>query len=162
MEEEGLSKLLRSWWRRRKAVKVTQSAAPEERVRTVPSVAALALIGDAVFELHVRVKAVEAGISRGRDLHGRTSARARAAAQAATLKALYPELTPQEQDVARRGRNAHTGRVPKGATSEEYHLATAFETLLGHLFLLGESDRLADLLEKADAQADQSPTEDER
>ncbi len=122
----------------------------EKGLKEEPSIAALAHVGDAVYDLHVRVKAVEAGASRGRDLHRRTADRSRAAAQAATLKALWPDLAPEEQDVARRGRNAHAGRIPKGATGEEYHLATAFEALLGYLYLAGRDERLAQLLERAD------------
>lgn len=156
-----MNRLLRAWWRRRRteaegASPALPKPAPEPAAgRPEPSIAALAHIGDAVFDLHVRVKAVESGASRGQDLHRRTASRSRAAAQAATLKLLWSDLTPGEQDVARRGRNAHTGRVPKGATSEEYHLATAFEALLGHLFLAGRDERLAEILEKADRPAGQ-------
>ena len=127
----------------------------EKSLREEPSVSALAHVGDAIYDLHVRVKAVEAGASRGRDLHRRTADRSRAASQAATLKALWPDLSPDEQDVARRGRNAHAGRIPKGATGEEYHLATGFEALLGHLYLMGSDERLARLLERADELADE-------
>jgi ribonuclease-3 family protein len=158
MEEKdlsvGLNRLLRAWWQRTGGAAATARDGTGGDMPRVAadqlSVVALARVGDAVYELHVRVKAGGDGSPRGRDLHGNSVARVRATAQAATFRSLWPALEPAEQDVARRGRNAHTSRVPKGATSEDYHLATAFETLLGYLFLAGRAERLAEILDAAD------------
>ena len=40
-------------------------------------------------------------------------------------------LTEGEQEVYRRGRNAHVNHVPKNADPADYHAATALETLFG-------------------------------
>ena len=50
--------------------------------------------------------------------------------------------------MCRRGRNTHSS-VPKSATVEEYREATAFESLLGYLYLAGRKDRMQFLMGRA-------------
>ena len=44
-----------------------------------------------------------------------------------------------------RGRNAHVGHVPKGASIGDYHAATALEALFGYLFLEDQGTRMGQL-----------------
>lgn len=60
-----------------------------------------------------------------------------------------PELTEEERDVVRQGRNAKSGSIPKNADVLEYRHATAFETLVGYLYYAGEQDRLRELIGKS-------------
>jgi ribonuclease-3 family protein len=46
----------------------------------------------------------------------------------------------------KRGRNAKSGTVPKNANVQEYRFATGFETLIGYLYLIEETDRLDAIL----------------
>jgi ribonuclease-3 family protein len=109
---------------------------------------ALAYVGDAVYELYVRVHLVQReGISR--DLQSASSALARASAQSRILGLLEPLLTDEEQAMVKRGRNAGSGRGPKRAAMIDYRRATGFECLLGYLLLNGRDARLLELLEKA-------------
>lgn len=109
---------------------------------------ALAYVGDAVYELYVRVHLVQReGISR--DLQSASSALARASAQSRILGVLEPLLTDEEQAMVKRGRNAGSGRGPKRAAMIDYRRATGFECLLGYLLLNGRDARLLELLEKA-------------
>lgn len=106
----------------------------------------LAYVGDAVFELAVREYLLVRSPSpaaRHRDAVGRV----RAAAQAAFLQALEPHLRPEEQDLVRRARNSKAGPVPRGVRPADYRASTAFEALLGYLYLSGERERLRELLD---------------
>ena len=69
----------------------------------------------------------------------------RAESQAAFLDAVREQLTEDEQDVMRRGRNATKTSVPKHADSRSYRMATALEALFGYLYLTGQNDRLYEL-----------------
>ena len=102
----------------------------------------LAFVGDAVFELFVREKLVCAGNCPVKTLHRRAVEQVCCQAQSAAGQRLFDSLTPEEQDIFRRGRNAHVNHVPKNADPADYHAATALETLFGYVYLKGELDRL--------------------
>lgn len=105
----------------------------------------LAHMGDAVFELLVRTHLCQSGLARSGNLHRATVAHVSAPAQAAFVDAVAPHLTPEEQAVYRRGRNAHVHGVPKNATHGQYAKATGLETLFGSLYLSGQLERINEL-----------------
>lgn len=105
---------------------------------------ALAYIGDCVFDLVVRSVVVGRGNTRPSQLHQRTSRIVCAHTQSEMIEALEGELTEEEADVYRRGRNAKSATVAKNATVADYRRATGFEALLGYLYL---TDRLPRILE---------------
>jgi ribonuclease-3 family protein len=116
--------------------------------RSARSPLVLAYIGDAVYELYVRIHLVEgAGLSR--NFQPSASGLVRASTQARILGALEAELSDEELQVVRRGRNASIGQAPKSASMIDYRRATAFECLLGYLLLEGREERLQELLDKA-------------
>ncbi len=112
----------------------------EEEVRTMGSLA-LAHVGDAVFELLVRVHLAAAG-GRNGSLHRAAVEMVNAAAQAGDMEKLLPLLTEEEAEVFRRGRNVKVHSVPKHARLGDYHAATGLEALFGYLYLLDRRDRL--------------------
>jgi ribonuclease III family protein len=107
------------------------------------SPAALAYLGDAVYELFVRrfclmpPKRIDA-------YHRQVVAQVRAEQQAEHLRSLIPYLSELEQDILRRGRNAASNR-PKRLDPEIYQQATSFEALMGYLYLTNPQ-RLLELL----------------
>ncbi len=105
----------------------------------------LAHLGDGVYEIMVRQWLCEQGKASSKGLHQATVRYVAAPAQAKAAQRLLPQLTAEEGDVFRRGRNAHVHSVPAHASLEEYHLATGLETLFGYLYLKGELDRLDQL-----------------
>ena len=111
----------------------------------------LAYLGDALYEAFVRERLLERGYVRVNDLHRHALRYVQATAQAAILARLMPELTEQEQDVVRRGRNAKGHAAPKSADPAEHAASTGFEALLGYLHLAGQEERLAQLLRAAAA-----------
>lgn len=116
-----------------------------DRLRGVP-VLTLAHVGDGVYELLARTRVVDT-CPEGKvaQAHRRTVALVSAGAQAKAAHLLEPMLTEQETAVFHRGRNCHVNSVPKRASREEYAYATALETLLGYLYLSGQTDRIGDL-----------------
>jgi ribonuclease III family protein len=107
------------------------------------SPAALAYLGDAVYELHVRSKFLFPP-KRSHVYHQQVVAQVRAEAQSSHLQQLLPHLTSAELDTSRRGRNAANGR-PRRLDPEVYQQATSFETLIGYLYITNPQ-RLAELL----------------
>jgi ribonuclease III family protein len=109
------------------------------------SPAALAYLGDTVYELYVRMIYLFPP-KRSQQYHQKVVAQVRAEAQAQHLQSLVPHLTPEELDISRRGRNAASGG-PKRLDPELYQQATGFETLLGYLYL-SNPQRLMNLLSR--------------
>ena len=105
----------------------------------------LAFVGDGVYELLVREYLAAQGNCPVKKLHARKVELVRCQAQAQALEKIWPQLTPEEQEVALRGRNAHVGHVPKNAALADYHGATALEALFGYLYLSGNMTRLREL-----------------
>ena len=68
-------------------------------------------------------------------------------AQEAASKKILSLLTEEEKDVYLRGRNAKVNSLPKHASPETYHAATAFEALWGYLYLSERYERLNELFE---------------
>ena len=62
------------------------------------------------------------------------------------MEGLEAGLTDEESQVFHRGRNAKS-TVPKSASVHQYRMATAFEALLGYLFLEEREERLEELLD---------------
>lgn len=106
----------------------------------------LAFVGDAVCDLHIRLALVSGGHPQARGLHEAAVEYVRAGAQAEALKRLDGLLSESEEGIVRRARNARPGHMPRNADPADYHLATAFEALIGYLFLAGQAGRLKELL----------------
>lgn len=106
----------------------------------------LAYLGDSVYELYVRTRLLERGFVKVNDLHKHAVGYVRARAQAQALEMLRPTLSEEEADVARRGRNAKSHAAPKSSDAAEYAASTAFETLVGFLYLAGRHERLGEVL----------------
>jgi len=106
----------------------------------------LAYIGDGVYELYVRNFLIEQGNIRVQNLHREAIKRVNATLQARLLEKVKSQLTEVELAVARRGRNAKSGHVPKNTEVTEYRKSTGLETLIGYLYLKGEINRIDELL----------------
>lgn len=112
---------------------------------------ALAYMGDAVFETYVRHHLLLRGKVRPHRLHREGTRYVSAKAQCQILFQMMDEcmLNEEEEAVVMRGRNAKSGTVPKNTDVQTYRYSTAFEALIGYLYLLGRKDRLEELIEKA-------------
>lgn len=109
---------------------------------------ALAYIGDAVYDLIVRSLVLNEGNRQVQKMHKRTSAMVRASAQARMITALNDRLTEEEHAVYKRGRNAKSLSPAKNQSVSDYHKATGFEALIGHLYLKKEWKRMLELIKE--------------
>ena len=106
----------------------------------------MAYLGDTLHDLYVRSALLEHASSVGR-MHKQAVRMVSAYAQARMLEAIEQELTPEEADIARRGRNAQAKHAaPRHADPADYAHATGLEALWGYLYITGRSDRLTQLL----------------
>ena len=106
---------------------------------------ALAFLGDGVFEIMVRERLLGLANRPAGHLHALAVEQVRAEAQAEGVQRILPHLSEQELQVYKRGRNAHTGHVPKNANRAQYQAATGLEALFGYLYLEGQDERLREL-----------------
>ena len=103
----------------------------------------LAHLGDAVFDLYVRELEILTTFS-ARQMHHKVTAVVRAARQAELLDAISARLTEKEDDIVRRARNLKPAGYRKSGQGA-YRKATAFENLLGYLYLT-DRERLLEVL----------------
>ncbi len=113
------------------------------------SAPALAFIGDAVYDLYIRGMLISQGIRNTGRLHNSTVGYVKASKQREAYESILGILNDKELQIAKRGRNANMGSIPKNADPADYTFATAFETLLGYLYLMKDGNRLLEILNKA-------------
>ena len=120
------------------------------------NIAALAFIGDAVYELYVRKHVMETGAAHSDVLHKMAVEYVSAEGQAKVIKALIDEeLTEDELALVKRARNHRASNSKKTRASrrggnlmtDKY--ATAFEALVGELYLREDKDRLDYLVNRS-------------
>ena len=105
-----------------------------------------AYIGDAVYELYIRENLVNQTRLKPHKLHLESIKYVRASAQANILKNLEEELTEREKEIVKRARNTKNHHLPKNAEVEEYMYSTAFEGLIGYLYMTKQEERLKEIL----------------
>lgn len=106
-----------------------------------------AYVGDAVFELLIRTHLINKTRLKPHMLHIEAIKYVKADAQVEILRRIEKKLSMEEMEIVRRGRNAQNHHVPKNATVEEYSYATAFEALIGYLYLTKQDQRLKEILD---------------
>lgn len=107
---------------------------------------ALAYIGDAVYEIFVRTYVINKGNAPVNKMHKASRELVRAGAQAQIYHLIENELSQEEQEVLRRGRNAKSISAPKNADISEYRHATGLEALIGYLYIQGKTERIGKLI----------------
>lgn len=109
----------------------------------------LAYLGDTVYDLYVRSYLAETLHAQAHTLHLLAAKIVCAKGQADAYRRIEPLLSDEELSAFRRGRNAHSGTVPKHADVRDYRVATGLEALLGHLYLKGADTRIGELMRVA-------------
>ena len=105
-----------------------------------------AYVGDSVYEVFIRTHLVETTKLKPHKLHIEAIKYVKAKAQAEMLEKLQDMLTDKEKEIVRRTRNTENHHVPKNANPTDYMYATAFEGLIGYLYLSGQTERLNEIL----------------
>lgn len=107
-----------------------------------------AYIGDSVYELYIRTKLVNSSNAKPHKLHIESIKYVKAKSQANVLKKITENLSDEEKDIVRRGRNTQNHHLPKNASIEEYSYSTGFEALIGYLYLNKKENRLSEILQE--------------
>lgn len=118
-----------------------------ESVLKTLSPTALSFIGDSVYELQIRLRTLEKGNRRAAKLNSEKVSKVNAKAQAEIMGKISVLLTEEEKSVYRRGKNAKQRSTAKNQSIADYHKASGFEALMGYLYLKGEDDRIALLID---------------
>ncbi len=121
----------------------------KERAKNLSPVT-LAFLGDAVYSLYVREKLVLSADLKAGQMQNLTSKQVSAHGQSELLERLIPLFTEEESDVYRRGRNAKKPTKSKNASVAEYNRSTGFEAVIGYLYLIGQYERIEELLDGRD------------
>lgn len=106
----------------------------------------LAFIGDGVYSMYIRQKIVLQENVKGSDLHNEVTNFVKAAGQSNFIEKLLPIFTDIEMSVFKRARNHKTLSQSKNASIIDYRRATGLEAVLGYLYLIGDMDRLNEIL----------------
>lgn len=122
----------------------------DEEVKRVKLLSPLtwAYVGDAVYEQYIRSYLVTTTQLKPHKLHIESIKYVKASAQAKILEKIEKELTEEEKDIIRRGRNTKNHHLPKHTNIAEYSYSTAFEALIGYLYLTKQEERLQEILKK--------------
>ena len=110
---------------------------------------ALAYMGDAVYEQAVRVYILKKGSYNVNSMHRLATDFVKASAQAKVIKTMFDELSESEQSLVRRARNRKYSTKARNADPVTYKWATAFEALVGYLYLAEYDERLEWVLARA-------------
>lgn len=110
----------------------------------------LAFVGDAYYDLKVREMLIRRGLNKSNSFHKLSVFYVSANAQSKILHQLIDEdfLKNDELEVVRRGRNAKSKSIPKNTDMIVYRQSTAFEALIGYLYLTGNTDRLDEVVKR--------------
>lgn len=106
-----------------------------------------AYVGDCVYELYIRTNLINKTNLKPHKLHIETIKYVKAKSQAKLLEEIYDKLTEEEKNIVRRGRNAESHHLPKNTNVQEYRYASAFEALIGYLYLTQKFERLKEILD---------------
>lgn len=111
--------------------------------------AALAYVGDAVYEQFVRKHVIKSGQTAPNKLHRAAIKYVSAEGQAKIMKSwLGTEhlLSEKEIEIYKRGRNNKANTKAKNASIGDYRQATGFEALIGWLSLTHQDERCTELM----------------
>lgn len=109
----------------------------------------LAYLGDAVYEAYIRTYIISKYVMTPNEMSKLAVKYVKASAQAKIALTLQSELTEAEWTIIKRGRNQKSGSVPKNAILSDYKYATGFEALVGYLYLIGEKNRIYQIVGRA-------------
>lgn len=127
---------------------------------SLPSVGALAYLGDARHSLAVRRLLVERGVSKPGELNRLSLKYVTCEAQAEMYRKIEHLLAEDEQAVFKRAANSSHLNRPKRASVTDYRYATGFEAVIGMLSYLGDEERIEELLKIAHKEILTDDTED--
>lgn len=104
----------------------------------------LAYLGDAIWELEVRKYYLQFSYNILK-LNKIVKSKVNAKAQSIFFKKILPILDDEQKAIAKRAKNSNIKSFPKSCTVIEYREATAFEAVIGALYLSNKKDKLNEI-----------------
>ncbi len=109
----------------------------------------LAFIGDAYYELKIRMYLLEQGITNPNKLHKRATAFVSASAHSKIIRYLREKFTEEEDNIFKRGRNFNYKHTRKNLKVDEYLASSGFEAVIGYLYLTDRILRADEIISDA-------------
>lgn len=116
----------------------------DRNINSIPTLN-LAFIGDGVYDLLVREHLVKNSSAHVGELNKLKVSMVNCKSQAEYVRLLADELTDEEAEIYKRGRNTKVNSASKHSSLSDYHAATGLETLFGWLYLKGRTERINEL-----------------
>lgn len=109
---------------------------------------ALAYIGDAIYEIHIREYLLSKGICKVNDLQKEAVKYVSAKAQYNYLSKMIDEhmFTDEELNIIFRARNHKVDHKPKNCDITTYKYATGLEAIIGYLYLNRNYQRIDEIM----------------
>ncbi|MDD7392642.1 MAG: ribonuclease III domain-containing protein [Fusobacterium gastrosuis] len=107
----------------------------------------LAFLGDAVWELEVRKYFLNFGYNIF-NLNKLVKSKVNAKAQSTFFKELVKNLDEEYANIAKRAKNSNIKTFPSSCTVMEYKEATAFEAVIGALYLNDKQEEILKILKR--------------
>lgn len=107
----------------------------------------VAFLGDSIHTEFVRESILKSCNQKMENYHSLSAKFCKASSQAKTLEKILPMLNDEEKDIVRRARNAKPKHQAKNCSTKDYLYATAFEALVGYLYLTNQKERLNEILQ---------------
>lgn len=110
----------------------------------------LAYMGDSILDTYVRKNIILKIKGKPNRLHQLSKQYVSAKGQAYALNILMENefFTEEELEIIRRGRNAKSYTKAKNTDIQTYRKSSAIEAVIGYLFLIDETERLEELVNK--------------
>lgn len=102
----------------------------------------LAFIGDAYYELRVRLFLMEKGITKDNELKKQSIKYVSANAHYEIFERIKSHLTEEEHKIFLRGRNSAPNNHRKNLDRAKYVVSSGLEAVIGYLYLKEEYERL--------------------
>lgn len=111
----------------------------------------LAYIGDAYYELLIRKHFIKDGNVKSNLLHKKVTKFTNAKSHYIIAKVMIDEdfFSEEELDLFKKGRNSKSKSVRRSASINEYSYSTGFECVIGYNYLVGNINRVDEIVEKA-------------
>ncbi len=106
----------------------------------------LAFVGDTFFSFYIKTKRLDLFKNKVNALNANSCKLVNARSQRDLLFKIADTLTEDEKDIVMRARNTNIHSRAKNFSIEEYRHATAFEALIGYLYLTNNLTRLNEIL----------------
>lgn len=106
----------------------------------------LAYLGDSVYELYLRNHFIKQGVSGSKKLHDAVAGYTSGIAQSGAYHIIKDQLTDEEMNVFKAGRNAPVTKKSRNQPLSVVHESSGFEALMGYLYLENKTKRMDDLL----------------